>query len=118
MDRVGTAMLLLPFLMVQLIGPGAMPQIGANGLEIVLCSEGELKIGSVSADGTFHEGEVERFSPCYWTVNGAPLLETLAVQGPVRAEIWALIALVTVENLVLTVPFSAHPPARAPPRIV
>lgn len=118
MDTIGTAMLLLPFLLVQLIGPGAMPQFSPDGLEIVLCSEGELKTGSVRADGTFHEGGAEHFSPCYWAVTGAPLLETTAVQLPVPAEMWMPVVPVSAKNVVLTVHIGALPPARAPPLIV
>ena len=117
-ERTCQWLLLLPFLLVQAIGPGAMPQISADGIEIVLCSDGDLKHGTIDANGEFHEGGEDHFSPCYWAITGAPLVETAAVQLPSPTDIWTSTAVANSDRIDNVAPFHALPPARAPPLTV
>ena len=115
LDRVSMFVLVLPFLMVQLIGPAAMPRIGPDGLEIVLCSNGDLLTGAIDANGNFHEGEETHFSQCYWAVGTAPMLQTAATQLPSAADIWVPAALVIADADSSTGFFTVRPPVRGPP---
>ena len=118
MDMIGTYVLLLPFLMVQMIGPGAMPQIGPDGVEIVLCSDGDLVVGTLDTTGNFHEGEGEHFSPCDWAVTGAPLVQTAAVQLPALLDTWTHFSPTLGETVLRTALNATLPPARGPPLTV
>ncbi len=116
-ERTCQWLLLLPFLVVQLIGPGAMPQIGPEGIELVLCSDSELRTVTISVDGELIEDEplAEHYSPCDWAIANGQLVEASPVTLPVREGVATPADHAFVVIAFAPEPAFGPPPARAPP---
>ncbi len=119
-ERTCQWLLLLPFLLVQLIGPGAMPQIGPEGFELVLCSDDALRTVVISADGKVIEDDplAEHFSPCDWAIANWQLVESSPVILPVRTTSPLAAGHILHAFSLPTSAVTGTPSARAPPQII
>ena len=119
-ERTCQWLLLLPFLVVQLIGPGAMPQIGPQGIELVLCSDNALRTVMLSSDGEVVEGDplAEHFSPCDWAIANGQLAQTSPVMLPVRTAQPVEVGHTLISRHLMNSAVSGLRSARAPPQTI
>ena len=72
--------LLLPFVLASLVAAGTMPERGAGGVEIVICSGSELVAITVPADQAPPGAPLHPSKTCPWDLASHPIVPAIVAE--------------------------------------